>query len=625
MMRMKLQLFATNSIVDLLKSHGKDSSYSARKELASSLGITNYSGTAAQNTMMAKALSASSGGANASAGVGGAKNAVSGGAKASAGLNAISSGAKGGGVSAITNSMNQQKPKNLPYTGSGNEVATNLPLSTNYTPTYTQLSAPQSNGVINGVDKATTDKMQSTFSESDKVKNAQKESESYLGNVKQLGSVTDIIDQSTWDALNQKWVQPQAITDAWNFTNGLLEQLTSGRTSYTDQIKDLMGQIQNRDKFSYDVDNDVLFQQYLASSMASGKTAMQDTMGQASALTGGYGSTYATSAANQQYNAYIQDAYNNLPEYYQMAMEAYQMEGDEMYKQLGMLNDADATEYSRMYNSWQANFNNANSMYERAYGEWGDSVNNAYNSANLQLNEHGQLFDQAYKTYMAVADNAQQMYQNEYTSWADQVNNAFRYGDLANSDYWNTTNFNEGVRQYNQNFGEEVRQFNSTMAQRQAEHNSEMAYKNRALAQDQNQFEAKQLQDNAQFNAKLVGDKGTAESTDITLKSPSESQMKKALEAYNTGGENALYQYVDSLSGDIDMDAIDSYISQYGQLPLESRTFTKTKNTTNWMWGTDNNDIVVDQYGNEYRIDALPESLRKALTKLKKNESYTAK
>ena len=81
-----------------------------------------------------------------------------------------------------------------------------------------------------------------------------------------------------------------------------------------------MGQIQNRDKFSYDVDNDVLFQQYLASSMASGKTAMQDTMGQASALTGGYGSTYATSAANQQYNAYIQDAYNNLPEYYQMAM-----------------------------------------------------------------------------------------------------------------------------------------------------------------------------------------------------------------------------------------------------------------------------------------------------------------
>jgi hypothetical protein len=48
--------------------------------------------------------------------------------------------------------------------------------------------------------------------------------------------------------------------------------------------------------------------------MNSGKSAMQDTIGQASALTGGYGSTYATSAGNQAYNAFIEDAYNNLPE-----------------------------------------------------------------------------------------------------------------------------------------------------------------------------------------------------------------------------------------------------------------------------------------------------------------------
>ena len=618
MMRMNLQLFAVKSVVDILKKNGYTSAPAVAGGLAALTGAKTSSGT--KNTSS------------------------SGGAKASVGLSAVASGAVAGGVKAVTTpstttpkaSTATPKVENAVYTGSGNEEATKLPLSADYTPSYQQLAVNQGNGVINGVDQATIDKMTSTFNQSDKVSNAQKEADTYLGNVKQLGSVTEIIDQSTWDALNQKWEQPQAITDAWNFTNGLLEQLTSGRTSYTDQIKDLMGQIQNRDKFSYDVDNDVLFQQYLASSMASGKTAMQDTMGQASALTGGYGSTYATSAANQQYNAYIQDAYNNLPEYYQMAMEAYQMEGDEMYKQLAMLNDADATEYSRMYNSWQANFNNAQSMYDRAYGEWGDSVNNAYNSANLQLNEHGQLFDQAYKTYMAVSDNAQQMYQNEYNAWADEVNNAFKYGDLANSDFWNTTNFNEGVRQYNQNFAEdvrqynqnyaeEVRQFNSTMAQRQTEHNNEMSYKNRALAQDQNQFEARQLQDNAQFMAKLVGDNGKASTTESGLKSPSETQMKKALEAYNTGGESALYQYVDSLGADIDMDAIDSYVSQYGQIPLEQRTFTKTKNTTNWMGGTDNNDIVVDQYGNEYRIDALPESLRKSLTKLKKGESYTAK
>ena len=502
-----------------------------------------------------------------------------------------------------------QSFQKLPYTG-GEAKAEKLPY-TRGTPTATDYVKASS---INGVDQDTINKMNSSFTASDKVTNAQSEADTYLGNVKELGSVTEIIDQSTWDALNKQWEQPQAITDAWDYTNGLLAQLSSGRTSYTDQIKELMGQIQNREKFSYDVDNDVLFQQYLASSMASGKTAMQDTMGQASALTGGYGSTYATSAANQQYNAYIQDAYNNLPEYYQMAMEAYQMEGDEMYNQLAMLNQADSTEYQRMYNSWQANFDNTQSMYNRAYGEFQDSIGNAYNSANLQLNEHGQIFDQAYKSYMAVADNAQQMYQNEYNSWADQVNNAFKYADLANSDYWNTANFNEGVRQYN-----------TSMAQRQNEFNAEMSYKDRALAQDQNQFLSSQAQDNAQFMAKLVSEKGTDASTENSYKQPSESQMKKALEAYNSGGENALYQYVDSLGTDIDMDMIDSYVMQYGQLPLEQRTFTKAKDTTNWGWGVDKNDIVVDQYGNEYRIDALPEGLRKSLTKLKKGESYTAK
>ena len=40
-------------------------------------------------------------------------------------------------------------------------------------------------------------------------------------------------------------------------------------------------------------------------------------------MTGGYGSTYATTAGNQAYNAFIEDAYDNLPQYYQMAMEAY--------------------------------------------------------------------------------------------------------------------------------------------------------------------------------------------------------------------------------------------------------------------------------------------------------------
>ena len=476
--------------------------------------------------------------------------------------------------------------------GPTNAILTNEQKATmtNYTNANAASSAATTK--INGVDQATLDKMNNPFSQSQAVTDAQSEAGAYRDKLKEITSVTDIVDQATWDTINSKFQAPSKYDEAMNYTNGLLAQLSTGRTSYTDQIKDLMGQIQNRDPFEYDVDSDMLFQQYLASSMASGKTAMQDTMGQAAALTGGYGSTYATSASNQAYNAYIQDAYNNLPEYYSMALEAYQMEGEEMYNQLAMLNEADAKEYGRLYDAWSANYTTAQDMYKNAYTEWNDTVNNAVNSANLQLNEHGQLVDDAYKAYTVVQDHANTLYQNEYSQWADQVDQATNYAKMANSDYWSR-----------ENLIEEQRQFNESLTQKDAQFREEMEYKKTAA-------------DKTQENG---------------MTAPTEAQMKKALEAYNTGGEEALMQYVDSLPTDVDMSAIDRYIfgdgegDGYGILPVEKRTFTKTKDTVNGFWGIDNNDEVVDQYGNVFRIDELPENLQKELTKLKKDEKYTAK
>ena len=47
---------AVASIVDYLKSRGMDSSFNARKNLASQYGISNYSGTAKQNTSLLKTM-----------------------------------------------------------------------------------------------------------------------------------------------------------------------------------------------------------------------------------------------------------------------------------------------------------------------------------------------------------------------------------------------------------------------------------------------------------------------------------------------------------------------------------------------------------------------------------------
>ncbi len=54
------KLNTKTSIVDLLKSLGKDSSFSARKKIAVSNGIKNYTGTAAQNIQLIKIVSGQS-------------------------------------------------------------------------------------------------------------------------------------------------------------------------------------------------------------------------------------------------------------------------------------------------------------------------------------------------------------------------------------------------------------------------------------------------------------------------------------------------------------------------------------------------------------------------------------
>lgn len=198
-------------------------------------------------------------------------------------------------------------------------------------------------------------------------------------NVSQLYGV----DAETIAKMNAAYQQSPAVTEALAKTQNLLDQLTNGKTPYGDQIADLIGQISNRDPFAWDPNTDTLFQQALSSAMYNGRQAMQDTMGQAAALTGGYGSTYATNAANGAYNQYIQAAYDNLPDYWNMAFTEWQEEGNQMRENLNMLQDADNTYYDRLANSYGAQSDWANNMYSREYGEWGDAVSQAQNYAQM--------------------------------------------------------------------------------------------------------------------------------------------------------------------------------------------------------------------------------------------------
>ena len=175
------------------------------------------------------------------------------------------------------------------------------------------------------------------------------------------------------------------------------------------QLDDAINKILNREKFSYDLNGDALYQQYKDQYTTQGKMAMMDTMGQAQAMTGGYGNSYAQSVGQQAYQGYLQQLNDKVPELYQLALDQYNQEGQDLYNQYGLFADRDATDYGRHR----------------------DTVSDYYTELN-RLTE-----DARYKA------------EDEYGKWADKVNLDYgMYRDNVSDDQWKQT-FDEGVRQFN--------------------------------------------------------------------------------------------------------------------------------------------------------------------------------
>ena len=167
--------------------------------------------------------------------------------------------------------------------------------------------------------------------------------------------VTGIADNATWEALLDKVRGGQPAAQP-------LSQLEAARPApyegdYQGQIDSLLNSILNREKFSYDMNADPLYQQYKDQYVAGGRRAMMDTMGQAAALTGGYGNSYASTAGNQAYQQYLTGLGDKALGLYDRAYGAYQGEGDSLRQGLSALMGADNTAYGRRrdsYGDWLA-------------------------------------------------------------------------------------------------------------------------------------------------------------------------------------------------------------------------------------------------------------------------------
>ncbi|WP_446807160.1 hypothetical protein [Dysosmobacter sp.] len=152
---------------------------------------------------------------------------------------------------------------------------------------------------------------------------------------------------------------------------------------YQNQIDDLTRQILNREAFSYDPEKDPTYQQYKESYTRSGERAMQDTLGQVSARTGGLASSYAGSAAQQTYDNYMGALADKIPELKQLAYSMYQDDGNTQRANLEMLMALEQGDYAKyadllaQYNtdrSFDYGVHRDNISDERYNNEWNYSV-----------------------------------------------------------------------------------------------------------------------------------------------------------------------------------------------------------------------------------------------------------
>ena len=174
----------------------------------------------------------------------------------------------------------------------------------------------------------------------------------------------------------------------------LAEKPGSYTSRWDRELDALYDQIAERKSFSYDLGSDPMYRQYREQYQSAGRLAMENTMGRAASLTGGYGSSYSQQAGQQAYNGYLQKLNEAVPELYAQARSQYDREGSALSERYALLGSREKSDYDRY---------------------------------------RDQMSD-----YYAALSDARSAYQSEAQR---SENLALQYAKLANDNYWNERNY----------------------------------------------------------------------------------------------------------------------------------------------------------------------------------------
>ena len=252
------------------------------------------------------------------------------------------------------------------------------------------------------------------------------------------------------------YMESDTVKQAGNALNShLANKPGEYQSQWQAQLDQLMNSIMNREKFSYDFNSDALYQQYKDKYIQQGKLAMSDAIGQASAMTGGYGNSYAQAVGQQQYQQSLDNLNDIVPELYAMALDQYNREGQDLYNQYGMVADRENLDYGR-YRDTVSDFLTERDYLQGRYDtergfDYGKYVDDRNLDYTLHQDGYQRLLDSlgiASDDYYKGADMFYTEQNNKNSVAGQEFTDAMAKWTAETDQKWKQAEWDEAARQY---------------------------------------------------------------------------------------------------------------------------------------------------------------------------------
>lgn len=282
---------------------------------------------------------------------------------------------------------------------------------------------------------------------------------------------------------------------------------------YADAIDEILDKVNSRGEFNYDINVDPIWNSLKDTYQRNAMLGMKNAMGEASALTGGYGSSYSQQAGQQAYQQSISEMTDIIPQLADNALARWQAGGNELRSNLAALQSQQAQDRA-MYESDLAQFNtDRNYLYNKVmdmsdeeFNQYLAGMEMYYNDRDFYASQKQQAIDNL--QYQEAQDESrrqfnQSLLQDYVGLAADTTLGLGSLGldaaSLASDNYWQGRNLTEDARQFDTSLAEDSRQFDASLGEDARQFDA-------SLAEDSRQFDASLGEDARQFNASLLED-----------------------------------------------------------------------------------------------------------------------